>query len=184
MIELVPTENDDPAFLSVAQRIVNGAIAALRVREVYLVQIDNWFDHKWLGWWSRWKNRRVEKLRVPLFSPNRVCSEKHFIWDIETSAWKSVGLPRPLHIRQPGRPWLALPIDRFSKDAAFIWSSGNTATNNVGSLMFYLSGDEPYCWYAALKKDEHWAVSDEFQVTRRELVSFEERGEQSELAPA
>ena len=52
MIELVPTEHDDIAFLSLVQRIINGAIAAQRMREVFLVHIDNWFDHKWLGWRS------------------------------------------------------------------------------------------------------------------------------------
>jgi hypothetical protein len=44
MIELAPTEFDDPAFLSLAQRIVNGAVTALAMREVFLVRMDNWFD--------------------------------------------------------------------------------------------------------------------------------------------
>jgi hypothetical protein len=181
MIELIPSEHDDAAFLSVSQRILNGAITALQVRDVYLVQIDNWFDHKWLGWWSRWRNGKVEELRVPLFCPNRVCSEKRFIQDVETSVWKSVALLRPLHIRQAGRPWLAQPLDRFSKCAAFVWYSGNTATNKVGSLMFYLSGPDAYAWYASLKGDVQWTVADEFRITRRELESFEERGHQMEL---
>src|SRR5215510_4576327 len=97
---------------------MNGAIAELGMREVFLVHVDNWFDHKWLGWWSR----KEEELRVPTFTPNRVRSEK------------------PLHVRQPGRPWLAQPLDRFSKSAAFIWYSGNTTTNKAGSVMLYLSG--------------------------------------------
>ena len=53
VIELVPIQHDDVAFLSLAQRIMNGAIAELGMREVFLVHVDNWFDHKWLGWWSR-----------------------------------------------------------------------------------------------------------------------------------
>ena len=184
MIRLVPVEHDDNAFLSLAQRILNGAVNALQMREVYLVQIDNWFDHKWLGWRSRWRNKTVEELRIPLFTPNRVCSERHFVWDVETSAWKSVGLPTPLHIRQACRPSLAKPVDRFSKCAAFAWYSGNTATNKVGSLMFYLSGADGYAWYASLRKNEVWTVADEFRITRRELMSFAERGLQLELAEA
>ena len=178
MIELVPAEHDDVAFLSLAQRIVNGAIAELRMREVFLVHVDNWFDHKWLGWWSR----KDEELRVPTFTPNRVLSEKHFVWKAETSAWESIELQKPLHVRQPGRPWLAQPIDRFSESAAFIWYSGNTATNKVGSLMLYLSGAEGYSWYASFRKSEEWAVADECRITRRELSVFEERGRQLELA--
>jgi hypothetical protein len=176
MIELIPTEGDDVAFLALVQRIVNGAIAELQVRDVYLVHIDNWFDHKWLGFWSRWRRKKCEELRVPLFNPNRVLTEMHFIYEVDKSAWASVGLAKALHIRQPGRPWLAQPIDRFSKRAAFAWYSGNTARNTLGSMMLYLSGAEGYSWYASFKNDQGWKVEDEFRVTRRELLSFEERG--------
>jgi hypothetical protein len=178
VIELVPAQHDDVGFLSLAQQIINGAIAELAVREVFLVHIDNWFDHKWLGWWSR----RDEELRVPTFSPNRIVSEKHFHWKPETSVWESIKLQKPLHIRQPGRPWLAQPIDHFSESAAFIWYCGNTATNKVGSLMFYRSGAEGYSWYASFRKGEKWTVADEFRITRRELSVFEQRGQQLELA--
>ena len=178
MIELVPAEHDDVAFLLLAHRIINGAIAELWMRDVFLVHVDNWFDHKWLGWWSR----KEEELRVPTFTPNRVRSEKHFIWKDDTSAWEDAGLQKPLHIRQPGRPWLAQPIDRFSESAAFVWYSGNTATNKVGSLMLYLSGAEGYSWYASFRKDEEWTVADECRITRRELLLFEERGRQLAVA--
>ena len=124
MIDLVPAEHDDAAFLSLAQRIMNGAIAELRMREVYLVHVDNWFDHKWLGWWSR----KEEELRIPTFTPNRIRSEKHLVWNSEKSTWEQSGLQKPLHVRQPGRPWLAQPLDCFSESAAFVWYSGNTAT--------------------------------------------------------
>ena len=178
MIELVPVQHDDVVFLSLTQRIVNGAIAELGMREVFLVHVDNWFDRKWLGWWSR----RDEELRVPTFTPNRVLSEKHFLWKAEPSVWESIELQKPLHIRQPGRPWLAQPIDRFSASAAFIWYSGNTATNKVGSLMLYLSGAEGYSWYASFRKSEEWAVADECGITRRELSVFQECGRRLELA--
>ena len=178
MIELVPAEHDDLPFLSLARRIVNGAVAALETRDVFVVHVDSWFDHKWLRWWSR----KGEELRVPTFTPNRVRSEKRFVWDVDKSAWTFVGLPRPLHIRQPGRPWLAQPLDRFSRNAAFIWYSGNTLSNRTGSMMLYLSGAEQYAWYASFRKGDSWkVVADEFGITRRELASFEERGRQMEL---
>ena len=177
MIELVPAEDDDAAFVSLAQRIVNGAIAELGMREVFLVHVDNWFDHKWLGW----RSRKGEELRVPLFTPNRVRSERHFVWDVVISAWAIAPLPRPLHYRQPGRTSLARPLDRFSQSAAFIWYSGNTATNTIGSLMLYLSGADGYSWYASFRKDKEWTIGDVSRMTRRELVSFEELGHQLEL---
>jgi hypothetical protein len=136
MIELIPSEHDDVAFLSLVQRVANGAIATLQVGEAYLVHIDNWFDWKWLGW----RSPSEKELCVPMFDPNRVCSEKHFIWDANRSQWVSVDQPKPLHLRQPGRPWLAQPLDRFSRSAAFIWYSGNSITNQAGSLMLYRPG--------------------------------------------
>jgi len=179
MIEFIPTDHDDVAFLSLAQRITNGAVTALQIGEVFLVHVDNWFDHKWLGWRSR---KGEEELRVPLFTPNRVCSEKHLVWDVEMSAWQCVGLPEPLHVRQPGRPWLAQPLDRFSKCAAFVWYSGNSATNKAGSMMLYVSGAEGYAWYVSFRRGKKWTVADECRITRRELLSFDERGHQVELA--
>jgi hypothetical protein len=105
-------------------------------------------------------------------------SEKHFVQD-SNGIWTEVALPRPLHIRQPGRPWLAYAIDRLADRAAFIWYSGNTVANSIGSLMLYLSNADGYCWYASLKKADFWDISDEFLITRRELLSFAAHGTES-----
>jgi hypothetical protein len=183
MIELEPIEYDDLAFLQLAQRIVNGAVAQLGIREVYLVQTDNWFDFKWLGFWSRGKEKELTDLFVPPFNPNRVRSEKHFVWNAVSSRFTPAAHEKPLHRRQPGRRRsYAVPLERVSKSAAFIWYSGNTITNRTGSLMLYLSGAEAYAWYASFSKDENWRCHDENRIARRELLSFEECGRQMELS--
>jgi hypothetical protein len=181
MIELAPGDRDDVEFLSLVQRIINGAVTALEVRDVYLVETDNWFDWKWLGFWSKGaRGVGPQKLRVPPFNPNRVRSERHFTWDPVSSRWAAVAQKKPLHIRQPGRSSIAQPLDVWSKSAAFIWYSGNSTTNKAGSLMFYLSGTEAYAWYASFRKDDDWKLEGERQTTRRELASFEERGRRLE----
>ncbi|MCH8829127.1 MAG: hypothetical protein IID45_06070 [Planctomycetes bacterium] len=185
MIELVPTVHDDAEFLSLAQRIVNGAISVLRIREVYLVHIDNWFDHKWLGWWSSFEHKAPKELYVPPFNPNRVCSQKHFTWDEGSSRWTPTDRGVLLHPRQPGRrASFRRRLDSVSKSAAFVWYSGNTVINSAGNVMMYVSEMEGYAWYASLRKEDRWVFNDESQITRRELVSFEERGLQMELAEA
>lgn len=179
MIPLIAAADDDAEFLTLAERILSGAVAALEVREVYLVRVDNWFDHKWLGWRSRWRHGELQELRIPLFTPNRVSSERRFVRDADSSSWNSVCIPQPLHVRQPGRTALARPIDGVADRAAFIWYSGGTAINQIGSLMLYLSGADGYRWYASLKKaDRQWSVADEFGITRSELLAFE-RGQRS-----
>jgi hypothetical protein len=180
MIELVCAEHDDPGFLSLVQRIVNGAIRDLDVREVYVVHVDNWFDFKWLGWWS-WSEGELNRLVVPPFNPNRVREQKRFIRDANSTQWSCVGSGKPLHVRRAGRSSLAQPIDRVSDSAAFVWYSGNTAANTAGSLMVYRSGTAGYAWYASFKNDHGWTANGEARVSRRELRSFEERGRQLEL---
>jgi hypothetical protein len=178
MIEILPTENDDPDCIALVQRIVNGAVAILEVPEVYLVHIDNWFDHKWLGWKSSWKHRDLQKMYVPAFNPNRVLSQKHFIYNVDSSQWALTGEGKRLHIRQASRRSLFQKLDQVSKSAAFIWYSGNTLTNGVGSLMLYQSGPENYAWYASFRKGEDWTIADGFRISPREVLSFEERGRQ------
>ena len=184
MIEWAASEGDDIGFLEIAARTVNGALADLQVCEVYLVRIDNWFDFKWLGWWSSWKHGELTELCVPAFNPNRVRSQDHFVWDVDSSRWIAAGHGTPLHVHQLG---LQLSNRRMlrtvSKSAAFIWYSGNTLANRVGSLMVYQSGAEDYAWYAGFAKKDRWIVGDGNRISRSELKSFDDRGRQMEVAP-
>jgi hypothetical protein len=178
MIELTPTDSDDPAFLALTQRIINGAVAAHELRDVFLVHVDTWFDHKWLGWWC-WKG--IE-LCVPPFTPRRVQSERRIVRRGDPPTWTSAMLEKPLHIRQPGRAVLRRPLARYSKDAAFVWYSGRTAANTLGCLMFYRSGAERYSWYASMARKAIWAIAETFYISTGELEWFAERGRQLEAA--
>ena len=176
VVELLECEGDDVDFVAIVQRVLNGALAALDIRETYIVQVDNWFDHKWLGW-RMWKGK---ELSVPPFTPNRVRSQRHLSKDRQSGHWADDGPGQPLHVRQPGRAHLAKRLDAFSPSAAFVWYSGNSAVNRAGSLMLYLSGAMGYSWYASFTKNRSWQIRDEYRVTRAELISFEERGRQLE----
>ncbi|HEV8000954.1 MAG TPA: hypothetical protein VGP63_13805 [Planctomycetaceae bacterium] len=174
MLRLAPTESDDIDFLSHIERIINGAIAVLAIHDVFVVHVDSWFDHKWLGW------RSGSTLRVPTFTPNRIRSERRFLRDDAHDAWTPVGIKKPLHILQPGRTHLAQPLDRFSDEAGFIWYSGSTATNTMGSLMFYRSGADERAWHASLQKKIEWAITEQCRISRDELLGFEGHGRRLE----
>ena len=176
MIKSVPLGGDDPGFLTLIQPIINGALAVLGTREVFLVQTDNWFDFKWRGFWS-WTGK---ELKVPPFTPRRVRTQKHFRWDATSSCWRYDGPGKALHVDQPGRSYLACPLSRFSASAAFVWYSGNTVTNSAGSLMVYLTGADRYSWYASFHVDGEWKIKSECEIGRRELLSFLEKGRQIE----
>lgn len=178
-IKLEVAEGDDIAFLERVERIVNGAVAAMGMCEVFVVRVDNWFDHKWLRFWC-WQG---PELMVPPFVPSRIRDESRFIWNANIDEWERSRPNKPLHVDRPGRPTLAQPLDRFSKSAAFAWLSGNSVKNGRGSLMLYASGADEYSWYASfVKKDDAWSVHDGFRITRQELDWFEERARQAEMA--
>ena len=176
MIELVTSDGDDPGFLALIQRIINGALAVLGSREVFVVQTDNWFDFKWRGFWS-WTGK---ELKIPPFTPRRIRTQRHYSWDATSSCWRYDGPGKILHVDQPGRSYLARPLSHVSASAAFVWYSGNTVTNSAGSLMVYLAGADRYSWYASFHLDGDWRIKKEFEIDRRELLSFLERGRQIE----
>jgi len=61
---------------------VNGAARCYQPAEIYLVQVDSWYEHKWKdfsgvidlqpGTWAG------PLLRVPPFNPHRIVSELHY----------------------------------------------------------------------------------------------------------
>ena len=40
--------DDDPQFGEIVGRVISGLLSANPVEKVFVVRIDNWFDHKWL----------------------------------------------------------------------------------------------------------------------------------------
>lgn len=169
MLMLPSTDDDDPGYCELATHIVNGALTSFRASDVFLVQIDNWFDVKWLGWRSR---RNEAQFRVPMFTPNRVLHESHFLWREDCATWDSIEMRKSLHTFRPGRTSLAESLDHYARSAAFVWYSGRSLPDLRGSLMFYLAGADGYAWYASFHKAESWTVTNVCQISRRELESF------------
>ena len=81
MVELKPTHADDPDFLQLVTKIINNLFRLHSPEEVYAIEIDHWFDHKWqyfagktLGALPRWRST----LTVPPFDPGRVVRQDYF----------------------------------------------------------------------------------------------------------
>src|SRR5688500_18904807 len=104
MIELKATESDDPHFTVTVSQILSSALNCYKPEKVYVVHLDNWFDHKWnafaavvllqFGVW------RAPDLRTPPFNPNRVISQSHFRLDDKTKTDYIACDAPPLHIQQ------------------------------------------------------------------------------------
>ena len=42
-------ETDDAGFIALLNSLVQGLILNRAPEELWIIQIDNWFDHMWLG---------------------------------------------------------------------------------------------------------------------------------------
>lgn len=80
-IRLTAGKTDDPRFITVLNSLIHGLIAEPAPDEFWILQIDNWFDHKWLGFGMglMTPNIQVEKLTFPPFTPNRVMGQFSYL---------------------------------------------------------------------------------------------------------
>src|SRR5271167_1999863 len=47
--QIAAGETDDPGFIALLNSLVQGLISDRAPEELWIIRIDNWFDHKWLG---------------------------------------------------------------------------------------------------------------------------------------
>lgn len=185
MIEVHATDSDDPGFLMVVSSLIEGLTAGSDLRELHLIHIDNWFDHKWLefagktlgalGVWNR-----GEHLTVPAFTPNRVLSHQYFARTEADPALREESPPDELHKRVWSAANLQRRVSEIARSAALVWYSSNTIANRKGAVMAYIPIDSSYdTWYVSLAAKETWIVEKTKQIIRADfdaLVAKAQRG--------
>jgi hypothetical protein len=152
MISLPRDSHDDPAFLEIVSRITNSALQQTKANRLYLVRLDNWFDHKWLGYSGGNEHRKGAlggpDLRIPAFVPNRVVAET--LWVRKDESYEPTLIPTPLHRKRFGDYADSLRVSQVSQGAVFVWYSANSGPNGRGSVMAYFPVEHHYwAWYAA-----------------------------------
>jgi len=163
---------DDNDFVDLLNALLNALLAQQAPEQLWVIQIDNWFDHKWLrysgngsvaskfpaSWNSSFMDRFAsvkeefwrEKLTFPPFAPNRVVGQWSFLRS--NGVYAEVPLPRLPHKahRQRSESNLNRRVEDFVRSASFVWYSGNTLKNGRGSVMVYSIGPgKPISWFAA-----------------------------------
>lgn len=182
MAILIPSGlTDDNDFVDLLNALLNALLAQQIREQVWVIQIDNWFDHKWLrysgsgsvaakfpaDWTSSFMDRFIsvkeqfwqDKLTFPPFAPDRVVSQWSFLQSegvyIEAPLMK---LPHR-ESRYRSHSNLNRRVEDFVRSALFVWYSGNTLKNGRGSLMVYSVGaDKPICWFAAFGRKSDWML--------------------------
>lgn len=162
MIELIPQHDDDPSFLDLVRRNIEGTTAACHPREVYVVHIDNWFGDRWVHFSGKlfgMAGVRMKRLTVPPFHPRRVRSEQHYKKDEDADEYRRTENHRRLHRYQESSQNLRRFVTTFGSSTMFVWYSGNSLANGAGSLMVYaVQGAETEWWYVSFERTSEWFI--------------------------
>jgi hypothetical protein len=173
---------DDNDFIDLLNSLLNGLIVQQPPEQLWVIQIDNWFDHKWLrysgsgsvgsnfpaNWSYSFMDRFVsvkeqfwqDKLTFPPFAPDRVVAQ----WSFQQSdkGYVEASVPKLPHTNSRRRSGFNLHrrAEEFASSASFVWYSGNTLKNGRGSVMVYNIGPppNPVCWFAAFRRDSVWTL--------------------------
>jgi hypothetical protein len=166
---------DDPAFLAVVDRLVVSLVRRDWPEEVYLIHIDNWFDHKWLRFsgygiiafpggypWivTAKEEHRQEQLTFPPFSPNRVVAQ-YFFRRITRTMYEEQAPVHSIHRqkRQHSSRNLHRRVVDFASSGLFVWYSSGSAANRRGSLLVYSTRNgDVAAWYAAFGDRQGWRL--------------------------
>jgi hypothetical protein len=183
---------DDNDFISIFNLLLNGLVGHASPDELWVIQIDNWFDHKWLrfsGMGAKASNFpmdrfsaimdrftsvkvefRQEKLTFPPFTPDRILGQWSFIRNgadfVESAA---IRLPHKAD-RQHTYDNLHRRIEHFTGSALFVWFSSNSLKNGRASVMVYnILPERPVCWFAAFARTDKWKVQRTKEIALNEV---------------
>jgi len=172
MITLEPTENVDLDFLTIVERILNRTVEIHKPAGVYVVQLDNWFDFKWLEFNSSnndndslgWRN----KLMLPPFEPSRVVGQSYYQVRGSPARVYEESPSKPLHILMSRRS-----VAEICSSGVFVWYSFVAKRSDRGSLMVYLNnGGRGSAWYASFSNNPDWQVNKMKGIPKRELTEL------------
>jgi hypothetical protein len=163
MITLNPTESDDPAFVELITNVLNGSVLRYKPTEIYVVQINGWFDHKWLAFSGKVMGAfgvASNQLTLPPFHPHRVIRQTYFRVDSPRLGQHKTLPAEALHIDQWSESNLSRLVQHVSRDGLFLWYSSNTKGGDRASVLVYnTNAGCDIAWYVSLKKDGEWRVN-------------------------
>ncbi len=180
---------DDTRFVELVRNVITELVCQSSPKQVFVMKVDNWFDHKWLDfsgigsvgffWGLNAPDTALDpfsqdKTTFPPFNPNRIVGEWYFLRDANGEYLPSLDAPL-VHQRKYvlSAQNLQNRVTHFSDSAIFVWLSSNTKSNARGSLMVYeVSGSEVHTWYAGFVQKGDWTVLQTKGISREEVTSL------------
>ncbi len=183
---------DDNDFVDLLNELLNALLVQQTPEQLWVIQIDNWFDHKWLcysgsgsvasklpvDWTCSFMDQFAsvkeqfwrDKLTFPPFAPDRVVGQWSFL--LSRGGYIEVPLPKLPHreSRRRSHSNLNRRVEDFVRSASFVWYSGNTLKNGRGSAMVYSIGNgKPICWFAAFGRKLGWMLERTKGIDKEEV---------------
>jgi hypothetical protein len=175
-VQLSVGGTDDPAFVCLVNSVLRGILASHAPAKVWVIQIDNWFDHRWLQFsgkgivdfqWPAFTGKYDaaldefyrDKTTFPPFAPNRVLGQWSYVR--VGSEYTEIPLPHLPHPTENRRSEMNLQrrVQDCGPSACFLWYSSNTVTNGRGSVMVYsVEGERVDTWFAAFNRNDRWKL--------------------------
>tara|TARA_R110002073_G_scaffold220418_3_gene380625 strand:+ start:24 stop:611 length:588 start_codon:yes stop_codon:yes gene_type:complete len=158
---LIEKQSDNPDFILNCEKIILNRIEQWNPTDIFVIRIDNWFDEKWMEYsgnitsgLSIWKG----KTTIPPFHPNRV--ENSDFYQKSAQLYVKKENRNNVHVYQESKDNLKRYISEFTGNGLFIWYSGNSKINAIGSLMCYLVREsECHPLFITLSEKKKWNVS-------------------------
>ena len=178
MFEWNAAPDDDPEFVKLVSRLISGAVAIHQVPGVRVYMIDNWFDHKWLGFSGKalgaigvWANPET----IPPFVSNRVVQQWRYEHDELGDGYHLIDNGRDIHRQGSSAANLQRRVRQIVPASALFWFSGNTSVNGRGSLMAYLPVEHDHWpWFLAFVRNGDWKINRRKDIHQNEVRLFEE----------
>lgn len=175
MVELRETTGADSGFVQIVERALNDVLEHSRPGEVYVVQVDGWFDYKWQQFSATvmheiavWRN----ELTLPPFHPSRVLSEKCFRRSFDLGSYELISA-KPLHINQGSAENLKRSVRDVSSSGVFAWYSQVSKGSDRASLMLYtVDASDASGWYAGFTKKDEWCLAKVKGISRGTLTKL------------
>jgi hypothetical protein len=192
-LEILTNATDDPAFVELLKQLIAQLVCEEFPEQIFVMKIDNWFDHKWLnfsgigrvGFFEHFRLERdtaldefsQDHVTFPPFTPNRVIGEYYFLRNERGEFLPSLKAPF-VHERKlaPSADNLHKRITDFASSALFLWVSSNTKVNRRGSVMVYeVKGPDVHTWYMGLSKEDDWKIAQTKGIARDQAMSLIQR---------
>lgn len=172
IIDLAPAAGDDLAFLPIVTTLAAALAHDTRPRELRLIRIAGWFDHRWLDFSGigivavdtnfpashpgvALDAHRQDHTTFPPFAPGRVLDERRYLRADPDVGTQVAPEPR-VHPRRRARS--AANLQRLMTaalpDSVCLWFSSDSASTRRAAVMAYLAhGDLVDAWYASFLGD-------------------------------